>query len=102
MNRRAFLTGLLATAAGLLTPELIVEPRRKLWPGWGGPVTLDLPVTLANGDSLITTFDVSFADDFSLTRDAILRAFKIPEHLWDLRLPSIGHPPGTVLVRRRG
>ena len=31
MDRRAFLTGLVATAGGLLVPELIVTPERRWW-----------------------------------------------------------------------
>jgi hypothetical protein len=46
MDRRAFLAGLVTTAAGLLVPDgLLVEPRRRLWPGWRAT---SVPVSLVS------------------------------------------------------
>lgn len=48
MNRADFLRRLTTTAAGLLIApdalELLAEPRRKVWPGWGGPKRYDFEV----------------------------------------------------------
>lgn len=52
MNRSAFLCHAVRSVAGpYLAPdalELLVEPRRKLWPGWTAP-TVDPGFVLQNG-----------------------------------------------------
>lgn len=49
MDRRSFLAGL---GALILSPELIVEPRRKLWPGWSMPVLSSQPLGIVFGSTI--------------------------------------------------
>jgi len=44
MNRRRFLQGLTATAAGLFVPaDVAAEPERRIWPGWS-PAPSSVPI----------------------------------------------------------